>query len=98
MKQVIKNKTSGLQWLALSFASFNGSGYGDMSTPEEFVQSYTDYKSWKGDTEAVRLAEEYGEELYNMAHHIIHTSHGAGMTPSPKQLAKFNEYKNSRQL
>lgn len=90
-----KPKTTGLEWLCHSFTAFNGTGYQNMNTPEEFVQSYIDYKLWKNKKEAVRLAEEYNEELYNLACHLIENSSGAGREPSKKGLEKFNKFKNN---
>jgi len=95
MNTVVKHKTQGLQYLANSFAAFNGSGYGDMSTPEEYVQSYVDYNKWKNRKELVSLAEQYDEELYNLASHLIEKSHGAGRTASGKGMAKFNNFRNN---
>lgn len=104
MEQVIRHrgvkskkpKTQGLEWLCLSFTAFNGSGYQDMSTPEAFVQSYIDYNAWKNRKDAVELAIEYKEELYNLACHLIESSSGAGREPSKKGLKKFNEFKNKQ--
>ena len=92
-----KPKTQGLEWLCHSFTAFNGTGYQNMDTPEEFVQSYIDYKLWKNKKEAVRLAEEYNEELYNLACHLIENSSGAGREPSKKGLIKFNTFKKQRE-
>ena len=40
-------KTTGLQFLYLSMASFNGTKYADKTSPEEFVTSYIKYKQKK---------------------------------------------------
>jgi hypothetical protein len=90
-----KSKTQGLEWLLLSFAAFNGSGYGDMSTPENFVLSYIAYNTWKNRQEAVRLATEYVEELYKLADHLIETSNGASHKPNEKQWNKFIKFKQT---
>lgn len=90
-----KSKTKGLEWLLLSFAAFNGSGYGDMSTPESFVLSYITYNAWKKRQEAVELAKEHSEELYNLASHLIETSHGASVTPNEKNMRKYLEFKKT---
>lgn len=88
-------KTKGMQWLYHSFTAFNGSGYGDMSTPENFVLSYIAYNTWKKRQHAVDLAIEYNEGLYNLAQHLIENSDGPGKTPSKKQWDKFVEFKQT---
>jgi hypothetical protein len=89
-------KTTGLEWLCFSFNAFNGSGYANYDTPEEFVQSYIDYCGWKKRTEAVALATEYYQELYDLACHLIENSSGASVVPSEKQMRKFQIYLESQ--
>lgn len=90
-----KTKTRGLEWLLLSFASFNGSGYANTDTPEEFVESYINYNGWKRRQEAVDLAKEHYDILISEADRLINTSKGASREPSEKQARKFQAYLES---
>ena len=87
-----KTKTRGLEWLLLSFASFNGSGYANTDTPEEFVESYINYNGWKRRQEAVELAREHYDILFEEADRLINTSQGASREPNEKQARKFQAY------
>lgn len=86
-------KTEGYTWLEHSFTAFNGSGYGDRSSPEGFVDSYVDYKLWKKQSQAVELAKQYYQPLLMLAEHLIDNS-APGRTPSIKG---YNKFKLSRQ-
>lgn len=86
-------KTSGLEWLQHSFTAFNGTEYGDRSSPRNFVNSYITYKQWKKKPEAVKLATEHYAVLIPLAEHLIENSEGAGKPSSSKGLEKFNNYK-----
>jgi hypothetical protein len=84
-------KTEGLEWLYLSMASFNGSGYAIKHTPQTYLESYIAYKKWKKHYDAVELAEkewetalDYSEKLYVAA--------PPGHTPSEKNRIKFMEF------
>ena len=84
-------KTKGLEWLYLSMASFNGSGYAIKHTPETYLESYIAYKKMKKQYDAVELAEaeidvaiQYASKLYTAA--------PAGHTPSEKNRIKFMEF------
>ncbi len=90
-------KTTGLEWLQHSFSAFNGSGYANYDSPEEFVQSYINYCGWKKRTEAVSLAHQYNQVLYDLACHLIDHSSGASVEPSEKQMRKFQIYLESIQ-
>lgn len=90
-----KTKTRGLEWLLLSFASFNGSGYANTDTPEEYVDSYIYYNGWKHRQEAVELAREHYDVLFNEADRLINTSSGASREPSEKNMRKFQQYINT---
>jgi hypothetical protein len=88
----VKRKTSGLQLLWLSLMSFNGSGYADYSGPEEYLESYKAYKTWKKDSEAVDLVTTLGAGLVPEIKEFISTTSGAGRTPSDRNLKKFSNY------
>ena len=88
MKQT---KTTGLEWLYLSMASFNGSGYAIKHTPQTYLDSYIAYKKWKKQTKAVELAlQEYESALYYAEK--LHLAAPAGHTPSEKNRIKFMEF------
>lgn len=89
-----KPKTEGYIWLEHSFTAFNGSGYGDRDTPTAFVESYIQYKQWKKDTNAVKLANSFYTPLLTLAEYLIENSDGAGREVSPKNLKKFNKFKD----
>lgn len=88
MKQ---SKTEGLEWLSLSMSSFNGSGYADKATPENYVASYTAYKTWKRDRRALRLLADYPDVAYSLACRLV-LARDAGHTPSDERLATFRQY------
>lgn len=88
-----KPKTFGLEWLYLSMASFNGSGYADKATPENYVASYRAYKIWKKDKQAVQLLDENLDFAWEQACRLVYAKE-AGHTPSPKNYAKFRTYYN----
>jgi hypothetical protein len=89
-----KPKTEGYIWLEHSFTAFNGSGYGDRDTPTAFVESYIQYKQWKKDTSAVKLAISFYTPLLTLAEYLIENSDGAGREVSPKNFEKFNKFKD----
>lgn len=62
-----KPTTSGTEWLYLSMASFNGSGYADKATPENYIASYRAYKTWRKEPEAVRLVDSNYETAFEYA-------------------------------
>lgn len=88
MKQA---KTVGLEWLYLSMASFNGSGYAIKHTPQTYLDSYIAYKKWKKQYQAVELAQEERETAYTYAEKL-YLAAPAGHTPSDKNRAKFMEF------
>lgn len=90
-------KTTGLEWLYLSLASFNGSGYADKATPEQYIASYRAFKRWKKDTYALRLLDDYPEFAYDQACRLV-LARDAGHTPSTKNYAKFKTYYDSNTL
>lgn len=92
-----KPKTTGLEWLQYSFTAFNGSGYANYDSPEEFVESYIAYKGWKNKQDAVKLAKENYGYLLTIADYLIANSDGAGILPSEKQMQKFQRYLESTQ-
>jgi hypothetical protein len=88
MKQA---KTNGLEWLYLSMASFNGSGYAIKHTPQTYLDSYIAYKKWKKQHQAVELAQDEHETAYMYAEKLRRAA-PAGHTPSDKNQARFMEF------
>jgi hypothetical protein len=88
MKQT---KTNGLEWLYLSMASFNGSGYAIKHTPQTYLDSYVAYKKWKKQSRAVELALLELDTAYVYAEKL-HRAAPAGHTPSDKNQMKFMEF------
>ena len=90
-------KTDGLEWLALSLASFNGSGYADMYSPEDFLESYIAYNLWRKRPQGVRMVQIFRDEALNMIRHLLRTTYGAGRIPSQQSLAKFQAFRKQHQ-
>lgn len=77
-------KTSGLEWLYHSMASFNGTGYADRTNGKTFLQSYRLYKRLKNKTEAFELTNIYASEALEFAEHL-----SQGKEPSHQPSGKF---------
>lgn len=86
-----KPKTSGALWLYHSMAAFNGSGYADKSSPEDYVNSYILYKAWKNKKDAVEIAKQYPIEAMTYAEGLM-GANDAGRSPSDKNLTKFMKF------
>lgn len=86
-------RTSGLEWLIHSMNAFNGSGYADKATPENFVESYRAYNLWRKRDYAIGLVDEYPEQAFEAAVRLC-SARDAGHTPTLKNLAKFSRYYN----
>lgn len=92
-----KPKTKGLEWLYLSLASFNGSGYADKATPENYVASYRAYKVWKKDNRAVQILDENLEFAFEQAARLC-LAREPGHTPNEKNYSKFLKHYNPDNL
>jgi hypothetical protein len=88
MKQA---KTQGLEWLYLSLASFNGSGYADKSSPESYIESYVAFKRMKKIEKAVDMVASNYDAAVNMAESLV-DARDAGHVPSEKNYNKFMEF------
>lgn len=86
-----KPKTSGLEWLCLSLASFNGSGYADKATPESYLASYRAYKTWKKQKEAVQLLDKHWNDVFGWAVKLCQAN-DAGHKPSYKNYQRFMRF------
>ena len=90
-------KTKGSEWLYLSIASFNGSGYADKSSPEAYVKSYMLFKAWKKQKEAVSLVKSMGIEAQTFAERLVE-AHDAGHQPSDKNRVAFEAFCSRAEL
>lgn len=89
--------TTGSEWLYHSMNAFNGSGYADKSSPKAYVDSYTYYKAWRREKEAVRLVKSYSVEALTFAEHLVN-ARDASVTPSQKNLDQFKAFKSRAEL
>ena len=86
-----KRKTSGLEWLELSMASFNGSGYADKYDAQSYVDSYIAFKTMKRDNYALGIIEKFPTAPMGFAVELVHANE-AGHRPSEKQMKKFRKF------
>lgn len=82
-------KTTGLEWLVHSLLAFNGSGYADMNSAEDFIDSYIAYKTVKKQSDAVLLANQYRLEVLPTITDLLATTYGASRQPNKKILYKM---------
>lgn len=87
-------KTKGLEWLNLSMASFNGSGYADKSSAVAYIESYVAFKRLKKQWEAVEILKRHYNEATTIAEYLLDAAE-AGHTPSEKNYQKFWEFYQS---
>lgn len=88
-----KPKTHGLEWLYLSMASFNGSGYADKTSAKNYLESYIVYKAWKRHPEAIRLAKFHALEALEFADKLYQANE-PGHIPGHKQWASYQAFKS----
>lgn len=86
-----KPKTNGLEWLYLSLASFNGSGYADKATPETYIASYLAYKRMKKDNYAIEQLTQNIEFSLEQSERLCE-ARSAGHIPTTKNKLKFSKY------
>lgn len=86
-------KTQGIEWLYLSMASFNGSGYADKTSPGHYIASYRAYKRMKKDAYAVGMVDLEKETALEFASKLVDAAE-PGHTPSENSLRKFRAYYN----
>ena len=90
-------KTNGAEFLYLSMASFNGSGYAVKNSPEEYVASYRAYNIWRKRTEHLDTLESYPEEAMFYATALVDAK-DAPKIPNEKNQAKFDAIYNQIKL
>ncbi len=93
-----KPKTEGLEWLVHSLMAFNGSGYADMNSADDFIDSYIIYNEMKNRPHAVVLVNIWRREITPEIESLLERTLGAGRTPSEKNLKKFDLQKNQARL
>ena len=86
-------KTEGLEWLFYSMSAFNGSGYANKDTAQDYYESYKMYKRWRKKLDAVRLAEVYEVEALTFSEKMLESVDVA--PPSDKNLAKYRLFIDS---
>lgn len=84
-----KPKTEGLEWLIHSLNAFNGSGYADMNSPEDFLESYVAYKTMRNQPNAVRLAQLFKQEALGFLEDFLPKTYGASRKPAEKHLKRL---------
>lgn len=92
-----KPKTEDLEWLTYSLMAFNGSGYADMSSAEDFLESYIAYKTMRKKPSAVTLAQRHRETVIPTLEELLARTYGASRKPSQKNLDKLQTFKNIEQ-
>lgn len=93
-----KPKTQGLEWLVHSLMSFNGSGYADMNSAEDYLDSYVAYKTMKHKPEAVLLAKRYKDVVLPTIQELLDKTLGASRQPSRKIMAKVQAVRDQGSL
>lgn len=86
-----KRRTSGLEWLELSMASFNGSGYADKFDANSYIESYIAFKKMKHDKYALEIIRSFPTAPMGYAVELVHAN-DAGHTPSEKGFKRFSRY------
>jgi hypothetical protein len=84
-----KPKTEGLEWLIHSLNAFNGSGYADMNSPEDFLESYVAYKVMRDKPEAVVLAQRFKQDALLFLDDFLQKTYGASRKPAEKHLKRL---------
>lgn len=92
-----KPKTQDLEWLIYSLTAFNGSGYADMNSAEDFLDSYIDYKLMRNKKSAVRLANRHRETVLPMLEELLEKTYGAGRIPAQKNVERFQAFRKHQQ-
>lgn len=92
-----KPQTNGLEWLYLSLASFNGSGYADKATPENYIASYLAYKQWKKDSYAIQQVKDNIDFSLEQSERLCQ-ARSAGHNPTSKNRLKFSQYYNPNNI
>lgn len=83
------NITPELDWLQLSMASFNGSGYADKYDANSYAGSYVAYKNWKKDAKALSVIAKYPTAPLGFAEELVHAAEPKHV-PNPKRFAEFS--------
>jgi len=92
-----KPKTEGLEWLVHSLMAFNGTGYADMDSPQDYLASYRAYKTNKKDKNAVSLSRIYELEVLPIITNLLEKTNGAGRVPLQKNLDKVRAVQHQQE-
>lgn len=94
-----KPTTTGLEYAVHSLTSFNSFGYADMSSPDNYIDSYVLYKKWRGLTDQALFVDANRELLIDGVADILSKTSGAGQKPNSENLKKFKDFcKSSKML
>lgn len=85
-------KTSGAEWLYLSMASFNGSGYAIKNSPEEYVASYKAYNMLRKREKHLNTLDQFPEEAMFYATALVDAKDSEKIPGGKKQEAFDNIY------
>jgi hypothetical protein len=91
-------KTTGGEWLYMSMASFNGSGYADKSSAQHYIESYRAYKMMKKHHQAINTLNVHQEEALLFAEKLASDSVDSKYEPSEKNLRKFHQFYDVEQM
>jgi len=78
--------------------SFNGSGYADMNSAEDYIDSYIAYKALKKKPDAILLAKQYRDAVLPEIETLLNKTYGAGREPNRRVVALMKAYRENTQL
>jgi hypothetical protein len=87
-----KRKLKQYEWLEASLISFNGSGYADRRSAEQYMDSYLAYQQFKDRPYGMTMADRYWSSGLVVAQVMIDTSDGPSRRPSYYSLKAFSKY------
>lgn len=91
-------KTNGLEWLIHSVIAFNGSGYADYNSAEDYLDSYIAYKKWKKLPAQAELAQANRDLILPTVLELLDRTMGPGHKPSEKNINTFRLFKDKQNL
>lgn len=91
-------KTTGSEWLYHSLMAFNGSGYADREDAKDYLDSYRAYKLFRKEAEAVKLLDEYYDDMLPDIEKLLKKTDGAGRVAPEYFKNKVNLIKDQTKL
>jgi len=92
--------TEGYEWLHHSLMAFNGGGYADMRSAEDYLDSYIAYKSMrnkKANREAVSLAKQFHAEALVDIRALLAKTLGVGRRPAEAYIKRHQAFRQQIQ-